>query len=805
MNEKTVKTSGADERTPSRSEYFSWINNTNEGSTEKQTLVNLAFFRYLKERYRMSLDIYAWDAGNLDGAGNSYETLDGEKLSKQYPHGYAPVVEAAADMGTRLGVWGGADGYGEDERDAEKRRQLLVKLCKDYRFALFKFDAVCGLLREDKREEFAKSLRECRRYSPDLILLNHRNDLGNAEIYATTFLWKGMETYVDVHGYNPVTAPHNRAYMFFRGHTPELKRLTEDHGVCISSSIDYFEDDLVYQAFNRSLILAPEIYGNPWLMRDDELPLLARVYNLHRRFREILVDGMLPDEDMGDNAAIRGDKKRRFLATGNAAWTEKKIRVPLNGSIGLAPCERVCVTRHFPTEKFLGCFSYGESVEISLPPFRATLVEFCDADVADKQIIGCEYLVLHEREDGSPDEINVLYSDGAPSLFDPAKNVFSPLSTLSSAPFDARERAPEKICSLQPCPVPSNAEQLYETACFGADNDPLELRSLRRSGKTEIPEVQAARDEFFHQESYRLRGLDTNIPFDGDPDTFFDTKSRAYYNFEGRKGFRVEGGCLRVDFGCETTADRIEFEYFDAGFRCPSMFEEQIPAEAGEVSSDLLDWRRAPLVRTETMREATIPYFAYYVDKREETKGLRKKAVYALSPAPAKKEGEPPAATFRYFRLPCPMDRIYSVRFFEGEKELVPVRPKLTNLFAAYEKKRPKAAATARFQLGKLPLHPYLAAAFEGKTGSENAYCCAEIDGKLYAFPARAPAYPSNVYEYPEHPVDGFYTFFLPLRPEWADREIAVYALFADNSVPVDVYLCDGHGKREGLLAKLPS
>ena len=98
-----------------------------------------------------------------------------------------------------------------------------------------------------------------------------------------------------------------------------------------------------------------------------------------------------------------------------------------------------------------------------------------------------------------------------------------------------------------------------------------------------------------------------------------------------------------------------------------------------------------------------------------------------------------------------------------------------------------------------------MAAAFEGKTGNENAYCCAEIDEKLYAFPARAPAYPSNVYEYPVHPVDGFYTFFLPLRPEWADREIAVYALFADNSVPVDVYLCDGHGKREGLLAKLPS
>ena len=35
---------GADEKTPSRSQYFSWINNTNEGSTETHTLINLEFF-----------------------------------------------------------------------------------------------------------------------------------------------------------------------------------------------------------------------------------------------------------------------------------------------------------------------------------------------------------------------------------------------------------------------------------------------------------------------------------------------------------------------------------------------------------------------------------------------------------------------------------------------------------------------------------------------------------------------------------------------------------------------------------------
>ncbi len=46
---------GATETSPSRSEYFSWINNTNEGATEAQTMVNLAFFRWLHDVYGMEL------------------------------------------------------------------------------------------------------------------------------------------------------------------------------------------------------------------------------------------------------------------------------------------------------------------------------------------------------------------------------------------------------------------------------------------------------------------------------------------------------------------------------------------------------------------------------------------------------------------------------------------------------------------------------------------------------------------------------------------------------------------------------
>ena len=63
-----VTNAGANEKTPSLSEYFSWINNTNEGATTEHTLTNLRFFQWLYNTYGMKLDIYAFDAGAIDGA-----------------------------------------------------------------------------------------------------------------------------------------------------------------------------------------------------------------------------------------------------------------------------------------------------------------------------------------------------------------------------------------------------------------------------------------------------------------------------------------------------------------------------------------------------------------------------------------------------------------------------------------------------------------------------------------------------------------------------------------------------------------
>ena len=158
---------GADENSPSRAQYFSWINNTNEGATEQQTLVNLNFFSWLKKEYGMQLDIYAFDAGAIDGK-RFYGSIYSDRFKRQFPNGFDPIYKRAKESGIRLGVWGGPDGFGDNEDDARARIDQMVKLCRDYEFALFKFDAVCGPLRPEKEDYFIEMMTRARSYSPDL-------------------------------------------------------------------------------------------------------------------------------------------------------------------------------------------------------------------------------------------------------------------------------------------------------------------------------------------------------------------------------------------------------------------------------------------------------------------------------------------------------------------------------------------------------------------------------------------------------------------------------------------------------------
>lgn len=770
MADKKFGNRGATQRTPSYAQYFSWINNTNEGSTEAHTLINLEYFKWLKDEYGMQLDIYAWDAGNLDGAGRTYQFLDGEKIKEQYPNGYAPIAKAAADMGTRLGVWCGPDGFGDTEESAKKRFDQMVSLCKEHNFALFKLDGVCGDLRPERRKTFVEMVKECRKYSPDLVILNHRLELGEGNNYVTTELWNGAETYTDVHSSNGCTAPHHRAYLFSRGLTDGLDRLMEDHGVCISSCIDFFEDELIYQAFGRSLIIAPEVYGNPWLMNDAEQGHMAHIYNLHRRLRDVLVDGIvLPKEKYGAYAVARGSDDVRVLNFGNATWAPVKVEISLNEEIGLCPCGKVRVISHHPYEKVVGDFEYGDKVTVEVLPFRAALYEICSVDKAPDMPTGCEYIVLHEDEQGRPDKIKVV----------------------KNGEFDNTFPVIQKLGTAEDCNIPHNAQMLYETAMFAADTDSLETRAVRRSGKTAIPQVQAARDAFFGQKTFMLRGCDQSYMFDGNKDTFYD--GRATEPIYGHP--RVNERCLRIDLGDVYDADTLEIEFFNTENEVHECGHQDAPVDF-EYSADLESWTAEKLIETRVTNPNEVMecvkdviHYTFTVDGRREV------SEYKIG------------GKVRYIRMYRPVNRIYRVSVIKDGKPVDVKAPWGSDLMKHYAKSPVVAAKklTATVTEDMWAEGSYISVALEGVHGNEAAFAVCTVDGKAYGAPDRAPSYPSNSFEVKPVRKDRFYTYYIPVTRDMLGKELTVWVLLCDEAktdFAVDCYICPPNREPDGVIVE---
>jgi len=741
---------GADETTPSLSQYFSWINNTNEGSTEAQTLANLDFFKWLHDDYGMILDIYVVSAGAIDKA-HWYGSMESDEFKAQFPNGFDPIYQKAKEMGTRLGTWGGPDGFGDSPEEEQERIDMIVRLCKDYEFRLLKFDAVVGQLRDEKQDAFIRMMTECRKYSPDLIFLNHRLNLSDeARKHATTSLWGGVETYIDVHMPNwEVTAPHHRASAISRDIVPGLIRLTEDHGVCLSSCLDYWEDDLVLQAFNRSLILSPQLYGNPWFLRDDEYPKLARIFNLARKYGDIMIEGIvLPEEIYGPKAVSRGNKETRLITLRNLDWDKRSVNLTINEEIGVSKDQKYEVRLLHPVESILGEFSYGESTRIEIDPFRSSLVLVCQAGQGGLGIRGCDYEIVKDVMD-QPIVINLLGFPGESKWISLESNhlEFNKVSIngvnnskiikgdkirIDFPGEKLTEDYSRKIGELIACEVPSDAEALYESTIFAADNNALEIRSLERSGPSGIPAVTAAREAFVNQPLFSDRGLWDRYMFDGDEET-------AFYVDRRNSNPLINRGALRIDFGEIIQIDELVILTGDEHGLQPWKSEEAVFLE---VSADLIEWRAMRTLAGSEIKVRLDPDFPV-----------------------------------RYIRFSGTPDKIMEIRGYLKGDELSRENWSGSNLFSHYNRFKAVAAWSTSAIVNEIHPGTYLAVALEGEHGTEGAYAAIRVDGKPVGAPDRSPSYPCNAWEYPVVRVKSHYTYYIPLTREMEGKEIDIIVL----------------------------
>lgn len=85
-----------------------------------------------------------------------------------------------------------------------------------------------------------------------------------------------------------------------------------------------------------------------------------------------------------------------------------------------------------------------------------------------------------------------------------------------------------------------------------------------------------ARDAFFVQKLYKLRGLESRNMFDCDANTFFDSQSKTFCD----NLFRIHGGCLRIYFGEEIFCDSAEIEFFTADTPAREVETQTVPLTA---------------------------------------------------------------------------------------------------------------------------------------------------------------------------------------------------------------------------------
>ena len=366
--------------------YFDWLCHDNSGPRESEVLANFAALRRLKELYGLQFDIYNSDAGLVESQGTYYPQFKANFLSR-FPAGLKPLAEGSKALGMRLGLWLGPDGFGEKPEEMAARREQLLSWVRDFNVGLFKLDTVVSELAhpdkyilEKKYQSLADALAEARRIDPGFVAINHRiNESPYMLTITDCLLWRGEETYIDVHISNETASLYNRDCSIGRELTSEFYRTPfrqfEDHGICFNSCLERWADDLAAQAFGRASVLSPEMYGTFFFLGDEDYPRLARLIRLHKQLEPLLKTAYpLPGGDIA-----HADGASSLVLVRNMTWEPAVKTIPLDASIGLAaaPGAPLTVRQRHPWEMLMkkageGAL-FGGTLEVEMEPWSLRL------------------------------------------------------------------------------------------------------------------------------------------------------------------------------------------------------------------------------------------------------------------------------------------------------------------------------------------------------------------------------------------------------------------------------------------------
>ncbi|UCF44402.1 MAG: hypothetical protein JSV99_05700, partial [Planctomycetota bacterium] len=410
--------------------------------------------------------------------------------------------------------------------------------------------------------------------------------------------------------------------------------------------------------------------------------------------------------------------------------------------------------RFHPSERILGRYKPGAEIGVEVLPFRSCLLMATTKPTNEIGVFGCDYEIVRDIT-AKPIIIKLLGLPGTKTSIklstggrrftkaildgeevnDIVNGKWVPIE-FPGTPF--KRAWHRKLGGLKQCEVPSDAEALYEATCFAANNNALEVRSLLRSGPSNIPQVQKARNAFFQQQVFIDRGVwDKNL-FDGKIDTSFNIcrrwTDRSWAGL-GPWDPTINGGSLRVDFGEAITIDKLVIRKTSKNFK---------PQKA-EVSADLKNWMTIT-ISEENNNHVTLTKF-------------------------------PPYEPVRYLRIDDTPDTIAEIEGYRGGLKLDRSKWRASNLFGPYVKAPAVAAWSLSFMLDEASEGSYLAIPVIGRHGRECAYAALRIDGKYFGVPDRSLSYPSNVWEYCSAESDSDYTYYVPVTKEMLNRKVDVVVL----------------------------